>query len=99
MASGSNSDGGRNVGLPVFKLVPSTAPALSRGSGQRVFGMLMSDRPVKNNDIQNVLKEAWARYGPMRTTEVNESQLLFEFESPRDRDQIMDLAPWSVHGH
>lgn len=96
MASGSNSDGGR---LPVFKLVPSTAPTLSRGSGQRVFGMLMSDRPVKNNDIQNVLKESWARYGPMRTTEVNESQLLFEFESPRDRDQIMDLAPWSVHGH
>lgn len=49
--------------------------------------------------VQNVLKEAWARYGPVRITEVNDTTLMFDFESSNDRDQVLELSPSSVHGH
>lgn len=42
-----------------------------------------------------MLKAAWARYGTVRISEVDEH----EFESERDRDQILDMFPWSVHDH
>lgn len=32
-------------------------------------------------------------------TEVDEKTLAFEFDNERDREQILDLSPWSVQGH
>lgn len=49
--------------------------------------------------VHNVLKIAWARYGSVRIAEVDECTLSFIFENKRDRDQIMDMSPWSVQGH
>lgn len=99
MASNSNSGGGRHLGIPTLRLVPSATHSENRGQGSHVLGMLISDKHVKNNVIQNVLKEAWGRFGPVRFTEVNEATLMFDFNSPKDRDRVLDLSQWSVHGH
>lgn len=102
MTSRSNSDGGRNLGFPTLQLVPSATPTLSRGAGQRVIGMLVSDQHIKNNVVQNVLKNNVVQNvhnGHVRITKVNDTTMMFDFESSRDRDQIMELSSWSVHGH
>lgn len=99
MATRTNSEGWRPPGLTTLQLVSSAIPGSSRGSGTRVLGMLLSEKHIKNDVVQNVLKEAWARYGPVRISEVNETTLMFDFESSKDRDQIIELSPWSVHGH
>lgn len=95
----TNSDGGRQLGFPTLKLVPSAIPTSSRGTGIRVLGMLVSGRHIKNNVVQNIVKEAWARFSTVRTIEINETTLMFHFESSRDRDQILELSIWTVHGH
>lgn len=61
--------------------------------------MLISDKPVKNNVIKNVLKETWSRFGKVRMAEVNQSTLVFEFDSSQDREQILELSLWFVHGY
>lgn len=61
--------------------------------------MLISDRHIKNNVVKSVLKEAWARFGPVRMSEVNASTLVFDFDNSRDIDQVLELSPWSIHGH
>lgn len=99
MASCSNSGRGRQLGFPTLRLVPASNPSENRGHGSSVLGMLLSDKRIKNNVIQNVLKEAWGRFRPVRFTEVNEATLMFDFESSKDIDQALDLSLWSVHGH
>lgn len=99
MATRSDSDGGRIPEIATLSLVPTVTPGSNRATGYMVLRMLMSERHIKNNVVQNVLKEAWARFGPVRISEVNETTLIFDFESSRDRDQILELSPWSVHGH
>lgn len=99
MATSSNSDGGRPPGIVNLHMVSSVTSEPSRGSGARVLGMLMSDKHYKNNVVQNVLKEAWGRFDPVRFSEVTESMLMFEFESHKDRDHVVDLSPWSIHGN
>lgn len=32
-------------------------------------------------------------------TEVDEQSTLFEFESDRDKQQVLNLSPWSIQGH
>lgn len=54
---------------------------------------------MKNSLIYNVLKITWARHRPVRMTEVDDKIIAFDFESERDREQIMDMDPWSVQGH
>lgn len=49
--------------------------------------------------VYNVLKVAWANHGAMRMTKVDDQTMEFEFESPRSKEQIMDLSPWSVNGN
>lgn len=99
MASHTNSEGGRQQGIPTLQLLPSSVQSSGRGTGTRGLGMLLSEKHVKNNVVQNVLKEEWARYSSVRITEVNETTLMFDFKSPKDRDQVLELSPWSVHGH
>lgn len=99
MATSANSDGSRFPAIANLNLVPTAIQGQSRGSGARVLDMLMSDRHYKNNVVSNVLREAWGRFGPVHFTEVTDSMLMFEFESPRDREQIVDLSPWSIHGN
>lgn len=90
MASCNNSEGGSILGMAI---------GLDRGPGTRAIGMLMSDKHIKNNVVKNVLKEAWARFGPIRIAEVNDTTLVFDFASEKDREQIIELSPWSVHDH
>lgn len=97
MASETSSGGGRPE-IPVLRLKPSVNQNSGRGSGTRVMGMLISVKQFKNNVVQTVLKEVWARHGPVRFTEVNNDTLMFDFESEMDRDQVLDLSPWSIHG-
>lgn len=83
MASSTNSDGGRPPGITTLRMVPTTIPGPSRESAARVLDMLLSVKHIKNNLVQNVLKEAWGRFGPVKVTEVTESMLMFDFESVR----------------
>lgn len=99
MATSTNFDGGRPPGLTMLQMVPTVAQGLSRGTGARVLGMLISDKHIKNNVVQNVLKEAWRRFRPVRVSEVTETMLMFNFESVKDRDQVLEPSPWSVHSH
>lgn len=39
--------------------------------------------------IYNVLKAAWVRYRPVKMTEVDNKTTTFEFETERDKEQIM----------
>lgn len=70
MASSINSDGGRPPGITMLQMVPTAIQGPNRETGARVLGMLLSDKHIKNNVVQNVLKEAWGRFGPVRVSEV-----------------------------
>lgn len=82
----------------MLRMVPTAPQGASRESGARVLGKLVSEKHFKNSIVRSVLKEAWGRFGPVRITEVTETMMMFDFESVRDRDQILELSPWSVHG-
>lgn len=49
--------------------------------------------------VYNVLRVAWANHGAVRMKEVDDQTMEFVFESPRSKEQILDLSPWSVNGH
>lgn len=99
MATRSSSTEDNIPEIAILDLVPSAPPVSARGSGECVLGMLISDKPIKNNVIKNVLKEAWSRFGKVRMVEVNQSTLVFEFDSAQDKEQILELSPGSVHGY
>lgn len=65
----------------------------------KMFGRIISQKHIRNTVVHNVLKVAWERFRPIRMLEVDEQTMSFEFDSERDRDQIMDLTLWSVQGH
>lgn len=75
---------------------PGTLPC---DSNTTVLDRIISHKGIKNTVIYNILKAAWASYGPVKMSELNESTMKFEFESNRDRKQILDLSPWSIQGH
>lgn len=54
---------------------------------------------MKNSAVYNVLKAAWARFGSVKMTEVDERTMSFEFQSDKEKAQVLDMSPWSVHGH
>lgn len=64
-----------------------------------VFVRIISHKQIRNFAVHNVLKLAWTRFGPVKMFEVDEHTMKFEFDSERDKDQIMDHSPWSVQGH
>lgn len=41
---------------------------------------------MKNLVVYNVLKVAWARYGSVRMTEVDDRTMAFEFQSEKDKE-------------
>lgn len=47
----------------------------------------------------SVLKLAWARYGKIRITELEDKIMLFEFANEDAKNQIFDMSPWSIQGH
>lgn len=49
--------------------------------------------------MHNVLKVAWANFGPVKQTELEEEIMVFEFENVKGRDRIMAISPWAIHGH
>lgn len=55
--------------------------------------------PSKNNAIFTVLKAAWANFGSVKMTELEEGVMAFDFDSDSDRDRILDMPPWAIHGH
>lgn len=67
--------------------------------GTQFFGRIISQKTIKNTVVHNILKVAWARYRSVKMVEVDDKTMTFEFHNERDRDQIMDLSPWSVQGH
>lgn len=71
----------------------------SAPAAARVLGRLVTNRGIKNSAIINVLRAAWSRYGSVRMTELDERTIAFEFASVGDMNLILDMAPWSIHGH
>lgn len=64
----------------------------------RVFGGIIYHKNIKNTVVYNVLKVAWVRHSSVKMTEVDDKTTAFHSEAERDRDQIMNLSPWSVQG-
>lgn len=56
-------------------------------------------KSVRNFVVKNVLQTAWARFGNVKMKELDDKTMAFEFDTDRDREQILDLSPWSVQGH
>lgn len=46
-----------------------------------------------------MFKIAWSRFGSVRMSDIDEQTMAFEFESERDKEQILDQSLWSVHGN
>lgn len=65
----------------------------------KVYGRIVSQKLVRNSVVVMVLKNAWSRFGPVRMTDINDKTMVFEFDSDRDREQILNQAPWSLHVH
>lgn len=65
----------------------------------QIYGWIISAKPLRNSVVRNVLRGAWDRFSSVRMQEVDDHTLSFEFGNARDRDQVMDLSPWSVQGH
>lgn len=97
MATRANSAGRDSPGKPIITLVSS-----SDGGNQprfRSFGRLLTHKQIRNTVVYNVLKVAWARFGQVDMTELDDNTMAFEFQSAEDQRQIMDQSPWSVQGH
>lgn len=65
----------------------------------RYVGKVLFQKPVKLNAIQNVLKLAWARYGPIDISEASTEVLTFNFNNEEDRCKFLDMLPWAINGH
>lgn len=76
-----------------------TSNSPSATAAGQVLGRFVSKRGIKNSAILNVLRAAWARYRPVRMTKLDYRPIAFEFDSVREKEQILDMAPWSIHGH
>lgn len=67
--------------------------------GSRLYSRILSSKAVRNAVVMNVLKIAWARFGTVKMNEVDENTMAFEFGNEGDKQQILDLSPWSVQGN
>lgn len=65
----------------------------------RVVGKVISQKPVKSNVVFSVLRAAWAGYGAVTMTDLSEGVLAFDFANAGDRDRVLDMSPWDIHGH
>lgn len=86
-------------GMAMLSLVSSGNLGLEKGPENRAFGVLLSEKHIKNNVVMTVLREPWARFGPVNIAEVNDTTLVFYFANSKDKDQVIELSPWSIHGH
>lgn len=60
---------------------------------------MISLKPVKNSVVYVVLKAAWAAYGSVVMTDLEEGVMAFDFQNVTERDRILDMSPWVIHGH
>lgn len=65
----------------------------------RTVGRMSSQKPIKSNVIFTVLKAAWGNYGAVNMSELASGVLSFEFENDADRERVVDMSPWAIHGH
>lgn len=94
MATRVSFGGGGPPGKVPIRLVSNPPSA----HGNRTFGQIVSQWSMKNSVVYNVLKVAWARYGTVKTTKVDDRTMAFEFQSENEEVQIMDMSPWLVKG-
>lgn len=64
-----------------------------------MIGRMVAQKSVKNNAVFNVLKAAWANHDSVRTSDIDEWMMAFEFEYEKERDRVLDMSLWSIHGH
>lgn len=65
----------------------------------RAVGRMVSQKSVKNAAVFTVLKAAWVNFGSVKMSELEGGVMAFDFDSESDRDRILDMSPWAVHGH
>lgn len=80
---------------PVFSLVPKPP----RQTAGRVVGKMISQKQMKNSTVYGVLKAAWAAYGDVKMTDLEEGVMAFDFVREIDRDMVLDMSPWAIHGN
>lgn len=97
MTTRASSGGREPPRKPTLKLV-SSSPSVTM-QRHRSVGQLLTQKQIRNSVVYNVLKVAWARFGQVEMTELDERTMAFEFQSKEDQKQIMDMSPWYVQGH
>lgn len=60
---------------------------------------MITQKRINNKVVCCVLKLAWANYRRVKQSELEEGLMVFDFDSIKDRDRILDMSPWAVHGH
>lgn len=77
----------------------SIVPKLPKIQVARVVGKMISQKPVKNSVVYNVLKAAWATFGAVKMSDLEGGVMAFDFTNDSDRDRVLDMSPWAIYGH
>lgn len=89
------NDGGerpRRAPLPLIPKPPSRRQI-------RAVGMMVSVKKIKCNVVFSVLKAAWGSYDTVVMSELRDGIMAFDFVCEEDRNRVMDLSPWAIHGN
>lgn len=77
----------------------SLVPKPPKRKSTIVVGRMISQKLVKNNVVFTVLKATWGSYGSVKMSELEEGVMSFDFENDVDRDRVLDMSHWAIHGH
>lgn len=79
------------------------APVSDHASGSVTYselvGRFLSDRPIKFEQMQQVMASVWRPMMGMRVLPVNDNLFLFQFPHPKDLQRVLDDGPWSFENH
>lgn len=63
------------------------------------MGKMISQKEVKNSAVYVVLKATWTSYGSVKMTDLEDGVMTFDFQNESDRNRVLDMSPWAIHGH
>lgn len=84
---------------PSRKLVFSLTAETKRPLREKYVGLVISQKHIKNMDINNGLKVAWAKYKSLSIIDLKENLIIIEFEVEEEKAAILDQMSWSIQGH
>lgn len=64
-----------------------------------LVGRLVATRPLNKFVIHESIKAAWSFIQKFLIEDLEANLFLFTFQSPQDKQRIINQAPWSFKGH